>query len=216
MANYGTGGGCLFTSNTMPTPAEIRRQNRLLRRQLTDREQKSHSEAVARHFVGSSLFLRCRRIALYLATDGELNPEQLLQRARTNGKIIYLPVLRPGTSNSLLFSEFHPRERLINNRFGIPEPSIKKHKPASAWGLDIVLLPLVAFDNSGNRLGMGGGYYDRTLSYLTQRNHWRKPTLIGLAHECQRVSCVERKPWDIPLHGIITEDGLQRFSTNIA
>lgn len=211
MANYGTGGGCLFTSNAMPTPAEIRKRNRLLRRRLTDREQKSHSETVARHFVCSSLFLRSRRIALYLAADGELNPEPLLQRARANGKKIYLPVLRPGSSNSLLFSEFDPKERLINNRFGIPEPDIRKHKPISAWGLDIVLLPLVAFDNSGNRLGMGGGYYDRTLSYLAQRNHWCKPTLIGLAHECQRVSSLERERWDIPLHGIITENGLQSF-----
>ncbi|WP_241085313.1 5-formyltetrahydrofolate cyclo-ligase [Candidatus Vondammii sp. HM_W22] len=199
----------------MQTPAEIRKQKRLLRRQLTDYEKKSHSEAVAKHFICSSLFLRCKRIALYLATDGELNPEPLLQRARTNGKIIYLPVLRPGTSNSLLFSEFHPRERLIKNRFGIPEPDIRKHKPTPVWGLDIVLLPLVAFDNSGSRQGMGGSYYDRTLSYLKQRNHWRKPTLIGLAHECQRVSCLERRQWDIPLHGIITEDGLQRFSSNI-
>jgi 5-formyltetrahydrofolate cyclo-ligase len=69
-----------------------------------------------------------------------------------------------------------------------------------------LLLPLVGFDETGNRLGMGGGYYDRTLSYLRQRKHWRRPRLVGIAHECQKVDALAPSPWDVPLDMIVTEE----------
>jgi len=74
--------------------------------------------------------------------------------------------------------------------------------------LDIALVPLVAFDDYGRRLGMGGGYYDRTFAYLRHREHWRRPKLIGVAFEFQRVAELPAQPWDVPLDGIITEKGL--------
>ena len=80
------------------------------------------------------------------------------------------------------------------------------------WGLDLILLPLVGFDLKGNRLGMGGGYYDRTLSYLRHRRFWIKPRLVGVAHECQKVDSLIARPWDIPLDAVVTETAFYRFN----
>ena len=96
-------------------------------------------------------------------------------------------------------------DRLVRNRFGIPEPSLRQHRIALPWALDVILVPLVGFDSACRRLGMGGGFYDRTLGFLRHRTHWRRPTLIGLAHECQRVAELEAQPWDVPLDMVVTE-----------
>jgi 5-formyltetrahydrofolate cyclo-ligase len=96
------------------------------------------------------------------------------------------------------------------NRYGIPEPSRRTGRQRNAQGLDVLVLPLVGFDGDCNRLGMGGGYYDRSLSYLSQRRHWRRPHLIGVAHECQRVPHVPVCPWDMPLDLVVTERGVYR------
>jgi 5-formyltetrahydrofolate cyclo-ligase len=69
---------------------------------------------------------------------------------------------------------------------------------------------LVGFDRACHRLGMGAGFYDRSLAFLQQRRHWRRPRLIGLAHECQRVEALAPKPWDIPLDAVITEAAIYR------
>jgi 5-formyltetrahydrofolate cyclo-ligase len=84
-----------------------------------------------------------------------------------------------------------------------------------AWTLDLMLVPLVGFDGACNRIGMGGGFYDRTLAYLRRRRHWRRPRLIGIAHECQRVDRIDPRPWDIPLDAVVTEQGVYR-RTNAA
>ena len=86
------------------------------------------------------------------------------------------------------------------NRFGIKEPI--DGSPSSAQTLDLILIPLVGFDQRGNRLGMGGGFYDRTLAFKLKTP--QRPNLIGLAHECQRVEHLETDPWDIPMTGILT------------
>ena len=75
-----------------------------------------------------------------------------------------------------------------------------------------LLVPLVAFDARGNRLGMGGGYYDRTLAYLRDRSHWRRPRIFGLAHALQRVDALPKNAWDIPVDGVITEREMHRFT----
>ena len=217
MVGDGTGGGCLPTlpfsnqSGFMHNPQKLRKQIRLLRRKLSPHEQLRHSRIVAKHFTNSHLFRQSNRIALYLAADGELDPTLVAERARAAGKKLYLPILQPGVKKTLWFAEFREGEKMIANRFGIREPDIRKRNPVPPWGLDLILLPLVAFDNHGNRLGMGGGFYDRTLSYLHKRSHWTKPKLIGLAHECQRVEHLHSNHWDIPLQGAISEKAYYRF-----
>ncbi len=199
------------TDNTTARPrptearAKLRLEIRARRRAIPEREQRHHARQLARGFTRSRLFLQCRSLATYLANDGEIDPGPLVTRIRHAGKRVYLPVLRPRPSRALWFSEHRSGDHLQPNRFGIREPDIRRCPPVPAWSLGLILMPLVAFDEQGNRLGMGGGFYDRTLAYLRQREQWRRPLLIGLAHECQKVPSLESQRWDIPLDAIFTE-----------
>lgn len=194
-----------------PSRDAIRRRIRQQRRQLTPRDQQRHGEALARRLVGLPLFQRSRHIAFYLANDGELDLAPLLERSLAMGKRCYLPVLGPAFHNRLWFAPFDPDSCLVLNTFGIPEPVCNWRQARRPWGLDLILTPLVAFDEQGNRLGMGGGFYDRTLAYLTRRQHWHKPHLLGVAHELQKVEALPHAAWDIPLQGVATEAGHYAF-----
>ena len=191
--------------------ARIRVQCRAKRNALSPHQQRSHSLAVARHFMRSALLLRGGRIALYRATDGELDLSCLEKKLQCYGKKTYLPSLRKQPRRSLWFIRYTPDDHLTTNRFGIKEPKQGQLLPPPPWVLDLLLMPLVAFDLAGNRVGMGGGYYDRTLNYLTRHRIWRQPLLVGIGHECQRVNRIKAKPWDVPLDCAITEAGIYNF-----
>jgi hypothetical protein len=96
-------------------------------------------------------------------------------------------------------------ERFRPNRFRIPEPRIDARKQRKIWALDLILMPLVGFDDKGGRLGMGGGFYDRSLAYQARRKAWQKPVLLGLAHECQKVEKLAVASWDVPLQGTVSD-----------
>ncbi len=119
-------------------------------------------------------------------------------------KACFLPIIGRLNHNRLNFVPYREGDPLLENCYGIPEPQNRRH-PLPPWALDLLLLPLVAFDPQGNRLGMGGGYYDRTLAYLRWREHWRTPTLLGVAYRFQEVETITAKGWDIPLDGVVTE-----------
>ena len=146
-----------------------------------------------------------RRVALYWAADGELDPQPLMQRMPGRRRRWYLPVLRRHALGRLWFVRYTNNDRLRANRLGIPEPIRRKRRITAAQALDLILLPLVGFDTDCNRIGMGAGYYDRSLGFLRYRSHWRRPLLIGLAHECQRLDRIEPHPWDVPLDAVVTE-----------
>lgn len=212
----GTSGGCLSISLhtefcTLPSPTHLRSQIRARRCALTLREQRIHGTALTRHLCRSDLFRNSTRIALYLPNDGEIDTALILARIRRQHKRSYLPVLRPRPQRSLWFAEFRQGDRLNPNCFGIDEPPIRQRPPTPPWGLDLILLPLVAFDLQGNRLGMGGGFYDRTLAYFKTRRCWQKPKLLGLAHELQQVKRLSPRSWDIPLDGVVTEKAFYRW-----
>lgn len=189
-----------------PSRTALRRSLRQTRRAITRLEQRRHAERLARLLGKDPTFLKARRLAAYWPSDGELDPRPLLAVARRLGRQIFLPVLRRPSSGRLWFVSYSPGEPMRANRYGIPEPKRRREHVRLAWHLDLVLLPLVGFDGDCNRLGMGGGFYDRTLAYLCQRTHWRRPRLIGIAHACQRVGPIEPNPWDIPLDGVATEE----------
>jgi 5-formyltetrahydrofolate cyclo-ligase len=183
----------------------LRRAMRQQRRSLSQQQQRHASRLLARRLGSHPLFLRSRHIAFYLPNDGEIDLSPLIERARHMGKRCYLPVLSPLYHNRLWFAPYPEDCPLQSNRFGIPEPQTGWSLMRPVWSLDLVLTPLVAFDAMGNRLGMGGGYYDRTLAYLERRHHWRKPHLIGTAHTFQQTDALPFAPWDVPLQGIATE-----------
>lgn len=192
---------------------ELRRVLRHRRRAIGAREQRRHSSELARRLSGLRQFRGSARIAFYLAEDGEMDPGAAMRRARRAGKRIYLPVLRPRPSRALWFCEYRPDDRLVLNRFGIAEPPLRGCRGGPPFGLDLILMPLVGFDEAGNRLGMGGGFYDRTLAFLHRRRTWHKPWLIGVAHECQKAERLPHRPWDIRLDGVVTEKRLYLFGT---
>ena len=191
----------------LPRP-QLRRMLRKARRALTAHQQRQAARGLYQQLAHQPLFRRAKHIALYLPTDGEIDPRILLRAAQRRGKATYLPVLSAWPRTKMVFQRVRPGEKLKPNRFRILEPRHDLTRQRKVWALDLVLLPLVGFDDVGGRLGMGGGFYDRSLAYLARRNNWRKPTLLGLAHECQKVERLAQASWDVPLHGTVTDKAL--------
>ncbi|MBC3257018.1 MULTISPECIES: 5-formyltetrahydrofolate cyclo-ligase [Pseudomonas] len=193
---------------TEPAPLsrpQLRRMLRKARRALTPSEQRQAALGLYRQLAQHPLFRRAKHISLYLPTDGEIDPRLLLRAAQRRGKATYLPVLSAWPRTKMVFQRVRRGDKLSPNRFGILEPRVNAHQQRKVWALDLVLLPLVGFDSEGGRLGMGGGFYDRSLAYLARRKSWRKPTLLGLAHECQQVDRLAQASWDVPLAGTVTD-----------
>lgn len=188
----------------LPRP-QLRRLLRQSRRALTPAQQRQAARGLYRQLAQHPLFRRAKHIALYLPNDGEIDPRLLLRAAQRRGKVTYLPVLSPWPQTKMVFQRIRPGEKLRPNRFRILEPRINIARQRKVWTLDLVLLPLVGFDDVGGRLGMGGGFYDRSLAYLARRKQWRKPTLLGLAHECQKVERLAQASWDVPLQGTVSD-----------
>lgn len=186
----------------MSTP-QLRQSIRRQRRDLS-RDAAAHcARQLAHHARHNRLLTGSRHIAAYLAADGEMDPLPLMHALWALGKRIYLPVLVTFSHRKLWFAKFEPGDKLVYNRYGIPEPLRRKLiKPCA---LDLVLAPLVAFDTTGHRVGMGGGYYDRSFAFLQQRHHWRKPRMLGIAYEFQKQPAIRPNAWDVPLDAIATE-----------
>ncbi|HEY5718075.1 MAG TPA: 5-formyltetrahydrofolate cyclo-ligase [Motiliproteus sp.] len=188
---------------------QLRQHMRAQRRALSPCQQQQAAEGVRQQLCRSSVFRNAKRVAFYLAADGEIATDPLLQQALKMGKRCYLPVLHPVRHNRLWFVRYRPNCRMSRNRFGIAEPDAKHNPRIPAWALDLVLLPLVAFDPQGGRLGMGGGFYDRSFAFK-RRVHSGRPRLIGLAQELQKVEKLSLASWDIPLAAIATDQHLYR------
>ena len=124
------------------------------------------------------------------------------------GKKVYLPTLHPFSKGHLLFFRYQQPEDLTLNSFAIAQPKLNINNLIIANKLDVICTPLVAFDKQGNRLGMGGGYYDRLFSYAD------KPARLGLAHDCQQVDCLYPNAWDLPLSEILTPS--KRWETAVS
>ena len=196
----------MIAAEGLSRPA-LRRKLRQTRRQLSPAQQRHAARRLYRQLSPHPLFRRARHIALYLPNDGEIDPRLLLRAAQRRGKATYLPVLNPWPRTRMVFQRIEPGERLRRNRFGIFEPVIRTARQRRVWALDLLLMPLVGFDGNGGRLGMGGGFYDRSLAYRARRKKSHKPTLLGLAHECQRVDRLPLESWDVPLLGTVTDRG---------
>ena len=147
-------------------------------------------------------------IAAYHACRGEPDIAPALSVLHAAGHRVHLPVLHEA---ALKFRRWSPDARMTPNRYGIPEPL--QGSACAAAELDWVLLPLVAFSHSGGRLGMGGGYYDRTFSFCLERPAEQRPRLIGIAYQLQQVDSLPLERWDVPLDGVLTEIGMHWISS---
>lgn len=201
---------CLAIS--VPTDkTDLRRKLRARRNAISAEDQRLAARRLAAHVAGARLFLVSRRIACYLPNDGEIDTRHVLERIRSMRKICYLPVLSRLSRDRLWFASTGPDTKYASNRFGIPEPVVKASELVRAQELDLILMPLVGFDDHGNRVGMGGGFYDRSLAFLRHRNRWRKPQVLGIAYDFQRVNGLTADPWDIPLQGVVTDQAVYLY-----
>lgn len=194
--------------------ADLRKTRRVLRAQMRARrraiaplERDAADRALIRNLLAWPPYARARRIAVYLAFDGEPDLSRLIAIAHRQGKLLYVPTLRGDT---MTFMRLPPNPSFGTNFFGILEPETRE--PIDARRLDLVLTPLVACDEAGTRIGVGRGYYDRCFAFLRERRAWIRPKLAGVAYELQRLPIVQRQPWDIPLWGLITEKSAQIFA----
>jgi 5-formyltetrahydrofolate cyclo-ligase len=178
------------------------------REALSPTEISEASSQVARHLWQLPALSRAQRIAAYVAVSGEIDPAAFLRVAAVRRRRIYLPVLH---GEKLLFAPAGDPGAMVRNRFGIPEPAGDSGRWLRGTELDVVLTPLVAFDEAGHRLGMGSGFYDRTFGFTARRGTWRHPWLVGVAYEFQNVAVLPARHWDVPLHAVVTPNGVRMF-----
>ncbi len=181
-----------------------RRAMRQSRARLPVAVRRDAARAAARRFATLGLLRPGLRLGGYLAAPGEFDPTPLLRLAARRGARIFVPRLSAVHPSGMGFARLAPPLR--RNRFGLLEPAAPPC--TAAFMLDLILVPLVAFDRKGHRLGMGGGFYDRALSFRHRRHRWRGPLLIGLAFAMQELPAIDPGPWDVRLDAVLTEDGL--------
>ena len=195
-----------ITSHLQAERRQLRQRVRAARRELPPVARAAADRAIVSHIRRLPEFRSAQRIALFLAFDGEPSMHDVIAAAAARGKRVYAPVLRGGAMH---FAELDTDAALATNFFGILEPRVGS--AIDARELDLVLTPLVAFDDHGVRVGVGRGYYDRCFRFLLNRRHWRHPKLLGVAYELQRAPRLVREPWDVLLSGVVTEAGVRRF-----
>lgn len=202
--------------------AALRQAMRQARTALTKKERAIASQKVTEHLIKQADYHHATHIALYIPHAGEISTYAIMQHLWKAGKCCYLPVLslpsklenkrEKQTLPLLTFAPYQPDTPLRNNHYGIDEPQTAHRTPWQA--LDMVLVPLLAFDARGYRLGMGKGYYDVTFADLLckkQRSSDVFPILIGLAYAFQQVERLPNESWDVPLQVVITDAAWTRF-----
>jgi 5-formyltetrahydrofolate cyclo-ligase len=178
---------------------QLRRELRQMRRELDSRQQLLAGHSLRNRLLFHSRFRHSTHIACYLPADGEIDTRPLIRAGLAAGKQLYLPVIQDRQM------EFHPYTRgtrLYLSGFGLEEPRAGR-RAVDELKLDLVIVPLVGFDRSGARLGMGGGYYDRAFRQV--RKSAPRPFLLGVAHACQEVDRLPVEHWDRSLHAVATD-----------
>lgn len=181
--------------------SDIRTACKKIRAQIPFEERQLASQTIADKIISSDLFLHATDIAVYIPTESEVDTWPIIKRAWQMKKRTFAPIAQK--TFTLSFRRFDNENELLTSKMGLREPINGQSVQPDA--LDLVLTPLVAFDAQKNRIGMGGGYYDRTFSFLEQKPDAIKPVLAGLAFERQRVEKIPSNPWDIPLLHVFTE-----------
>jgi len=185
---------------------ELRQRHRKRRAELDRAALANAAAALSERLTALPEYQQAGRIAAYFAVNGEIGLEPLIEQALSAGKEVYLPNLE---RQSLRFSPYFPSQKMRVNRYRLPEPDVDESEMLAPAALDLVLAPLVVFDAACNRIGMGGGFYDRSFSFRKNRAA-DKPVLIGVAHELQRVERIVPEDWDVRLDMVVTDRAIYR------
>lgn len=187
---------------------QLRKTIRAARKSLSVAEQSQASINACQRMLDALKVNQVQHVALYLTHDGELATLPLIEALWQLGIQTYLPRLHPFNAGQLVFLHYSANTPMQPNQFGILEPKLDVRAIMPIERLDVVITPLVAFDLKGNRMGMGGGYYDRTLANWQDKG---KPLPMGYAHDCQQVTRLPCEHWDVPLPFIITPSRVLKF-----
>ncbi|MFT3790283.1 MAG: 5-formyltetrahydrofolate cyclo-ligase [Rudaea sp.] len=190
----------------LPDPVALRTQMRTRRAGLSAAERVAAANGVAISLDALPEFHVDQRIAGYWAVGGEMPLHAAVARLNARGQQYCLPIV--GKDRRLRFALLKPGANLKPNRYGIPEPECAAADLLAPDDIDLVLLPLTAFDRSGRRIGMGGGWYDRSFAFLRDVPRPAQPLLVGIGYAFQEVATLPARDWDVALDFIATENEL--------
>ena len=212
------------TAHSFPKE-ELRRELRRRRKELSAEERQRLSRSAADGIIAAAVWRQAETVALYMSVRGEIDTTPLLAHAWDSGKLVLLPACSRKEQGKMCLVACSGADGLCTGSFGIPEPPLSEEETefhelytddcgnsdtpdAADKGIrpvpDIIVVPGLAFDRKGARLGMGGGYYDRLLALPRYRNSLR----LGLAYSFQLVDSLPREDWDVPVHAVCTEQGM--------
>lgn len=186
--------------------ANIRKKIRAQRKTLSTNIIHSASHLLCEKIIHLPEFLQSQHIAYYISHENEIDSAEIIQHAKKLNKSLYLPII--SAKNELDFYLINVDTQFTKNKFNISEPIINNQKPISPAQLNLILIPLVAFDKHCNRLGRGLGYYDQYLQFTKNTARDKRPVLIGLAYEFQKVEKIIPNSWDISMDFIVTEENI--------
>jgi 5-formyltetrahydrofolate cyclo-ligase len=187
----------------------VRSQIRAARKAIAPAQRSTAAHEAALNLIRNRKLAAARRVAVYRTHGSELDTAPLIDALLRAGRDVFLPVV---TSRSTLkFVRVRASSALRPGRHGIATPAAGA---SSRWSeLDLILLPLLAFDAQGRRLGSGAGYYDRLLA---RRRAFRRPLVVGYAYAMQQQPQLPEDPWDRRLDGVVTERGVSWFARSDA
>jgi len=192
-------------STTQDARSELRQRMAERRRALDPPARMSAAQGLRRNLETLPAFVEARRVAGYWACRGELPLNLALAAAALRGQAIHLP--RIAGPRQLRFAPWKLGDEVEPNRYGIPEPVLAQGllEPAE---LDLVLLPLLAFDRHGHRIGYGGGFYDASFAFLREVKRPARPLLVGVGYAFQACADIESADWDVRLDYVATDQEL--------
>jgi 5-formyltetrahydrofolate cyclo-ligase len=185
---------------------QMRQHNRKRRAELGAQQLEQASQALAQKIISLDIYRQTQRLAVYSAVNGEISLDPVIDHALAAGKLVYLPNL---DKQSLRFSPYFREQKMRINSFRLPEPDVGDEQMLQPDQLDLVLAPLVVFDESRNRIGMGGGFYDRSFA-MRKDAAVSLPVLIGVAHDLQKVEQIIPEEWDVRLDMVVTDQAIYR------
>ncbi len=190
---------------TQSLKKRLRQQARAMRQELTEVQLQEADIQLAQQFEQHFSREKFNTAGIYLQNDNELGTKHLITLLFQSNCKVYLPVISDYRNNQMEFIHYQQDSQMLNNRFGIPEPADGENIAVDQ--LDIIFLPLTAFDLHGHRLGMGGGFYDRALAEVSGE----KPVLAGLAYDFQELPTCPAESYDQSIQMIITPNRVIHF-----
>ena len=193
----------LIESSQKSLKTQLRKEIRRRRANIGMRQRKQWDTLINQHLDELSRQTQIATVAAYLAFDGEPDLSPALANLSSNGVRLALPVIQDTPGKAIItFRHWEEGSELKPNRYGIDEPPGKEDIRVTE--IDLVLIPLVGWDRSGARLGMGASFYDRLFQPFAELD---KPVRMGVGYELQNVSSIPKEPWDVHLHSVLTENG---------